>query len=91
MMPKNRFQLLICVMFQLLGRKHLRLSPDLDNGGFYYSPCNFYVHHVWIIRGFYESFSSRSILPGALRKTEGFHLLQVVAQDICELNITLKV
>ena len=78
-------------MFQLLGRKHLCQGPDLDNDVFYHSPCNFYVHHVWIIRGFYESFSSRSILPGALRKTEGFHLLQVVAQDICELNITLKV
>ena len=52
-------------------------------------PCH--VHHVWIIPGFYESFSSRSILPGALRKTDGFYLLQVVAQDICELNITLKV
>lgn len=50
-----------------------------------------YVHHVWIIPGFYESFLSRSILPGALRKTEGFHLLQAAAQDICELNITLKV
>ena len=76
-------------MSQLSGRKHLCQGPDLDNGGFYYSPCNFYVHHVWIIPGFYESFSSRSILPGALRKTEGFHLLQVVAQGIYELNITL--
>ena len=78
-------------MSQFLGRRHFRQSPDLDNGGFYHSPYNFYVHHVWIIPGFYESFSSRSTLPWALRKTEGFHLLPVVAQDICELNITLKI
>ena len=37
MMPKTRFQLLICVMSQLSGRKHLCQGPDLDNGGFYYS------------------------------------------------------